>query len=250
MDLPRTEQVLHSTTQFPDCPAAGPAGGKLTTVQMQQPQMQVFLTHWGYLETFIQVLSIHFHFLGILLQSWTLKITLLPGVFTLGRSTTYFAEKKSGQILIPVVVVQVLSCVQLFVTPRTAAHQALLFFIIFWSLLKLTSTESVISSNHLILCCPLCLLPSTFPSIRVFSHESVLPIRWPKYWSFSFSFSINPSNERSGLIFFRIDWLDLLEVQGTLKSLLLNYSSKALTFCHPAFFMVQLSHSYIHIEKP
>ena len=102
-----------------------------------------------------------------------------------------------------VVVIQLLSCVQLFVTPWTTAHQALLFFIIFWNLLKLKSIELAVPSNYLILCHPLLLLPSTFPSIRVFSSESVLHIRWPKYWSFSFS--INPSNECSGLISFRID---------------------------------------------
>ena len=101
-------------------------------------------------------------------------------------------------------------------TPRTAAHQASLSITNSWSLLKLMSMESVMPSNRLILCCPLLLLPSIFPSIRVFSNESVLHIRWPKYWSFSFS--ISPSNEYSGLISFRMDWLDLLAVQGTLKS--------------------------------
>ena len=121
--------------------------------------------------------------------------------------------------------VQSLSRVRLFATPWTAAHQAFLSIANSWSLLKLMSIESVILSNHLILCCPLLLMPSIFPSIRVFSNESVLRIRWPKYWSFSFS--ISPSNEYSGLISFRIDWLDLLAVQGTLKSLLQHHSSKA-----------------------
>ena len=111
--------------------------------------------------------------------------------------------------------VQSLSHVQLFVTPWIAAHQASLSFTISQSLLKLMSVESVMPSNHLILCCPLLLLPLIFPSIRVFSNESLLHIRWPKYWSFSFS--ISPSNEYSGLISFRMDWLDLLAVQGTLK---------------------------------
>ena len=120
---------------------------------------------------------------------------------------------------------QSLSHVQLFVTPWTAAHQAFLSITNSQSLLKLMSIESVMPSNYLILCRPLLLLPSIFPSIRVFSNESVLPIRWPKYWSFSFS--ISPSNEYSGLISFRIDWLDLLAVQGTLKSLLQHHSSKA-----------------------
>ena len=121
--------------------------------------------------------------------------------------------------------VQSLSHVQPFVTLWTAARQASLSIINSWSLLKLMSIELVMASNHLILCCPLLLLPSIFPSIRVFSKESVLYIRWPKYWSFSFSISL--SNEYSGLISFRIDWLDLLAVQGTLKSLLQHHSSKA-----------------------
>jgi len=121
--------------------------------------------------------------------------------------------------------VQLLSCVLLFATPWTAACQASLSFTISQSLLKLMSIESVIPSNHLILCCPFLLPLSIFPSIRVFSNESALCIRFPKYWSFSFS--ISPSNEYSGLIYFRIDWFDLLAVQGTLKSLLQHHSSKA-----------------------
>ena len=121
--------------------------------------------------------------------------------------------------------VQSLSHVQLFVTPWTAACQAILSITIYQSLIKLMSIESVMPSNHLILCHPLLLLTSIFPSIRVFSNESALPIRWPKYWSFSFS--ISPSNEYSGLISFRIDRFDLLAVQGTLKSLLQHHSSKA-----------------------
>ena len=123
-----------------------------------------------------------------------------------------------------IVVVQLLSRVQLFVTSWTAARQASLSFIS-WSLLKLLSVELMMPSNHLILCHSLLLLPSIFPSIRIFSSESVLCIRWPKYWSFSFS--ISPCNEYSGLISFRIDWFDLLAVQGTLKSLLQHHSSKA-----------------------
>ena len=134
--------------------------------------------------------------------------------------------------------VQTLSHVQLFATPWTAAHQASLSIIMSWSLLKHMSIELVMPSNHLILCCPLLLPPSIFPSIRVFSDESVLCIRWPKYWSFSFS--ISPSNEYSGLISFRMDWLDLLPVQGTLKSLLQHHSSKASILQHSAFLIVQL----------
>ena len=130
---------------------------------------------------------------------------------------------KCGRILIvftryQFISAQSLSCVQLFVTLWTAAHQASLSITISWSLLKLRSIKSVMPSNHLILCHPLFFLPSIFPSIRVFSNESVLPIRWPKNWSFSFT--ISPSSEHSGLISFRMDWLDLFAVQGTLKSLL------------------------------
>ena len=133
------------------------------------------------------------------------------------------------------------SCsVQLFVTPLTSAHLGSLSFTISWSLFKLMSTELVMPSNHLIPCCPLLLPPSVFPSIRVFSNELALWIRWTKYWSFSFS--ISPSNEYSGLISFRIDWFDLLAVQGTLKCLLQHHSSKASILWHSAFFMVQLSH--------
>ena len=135
---------------------------------------------------------------------------------------------------------------QLFVTPWTAARLASLSFTISWNLLKLMAIESMMPSNHLILCYPL-LLPSIFPSIRVFSNESVLRIRWPKYWSFSFS--INPSNEYSDLLCFRIDWFDLLAVQGTLKSLLQHHSSKASILWHSAFFMVQLSHPYMTTGK-
>ena len=133
-----------------------------------------------------------------------------------------------------------LSHVQLFVTPWTAARQASLSITNSLSLLKLISIESVMSSNHLILCHPLLLLPSIFPSIRVFSDESVLHIRWPKYWSFSFS--ISPSNEYSELIPFRMGWLDLLAVRGTRKSLLQHHSSKASILSCSAFFIVQLSH--------
>ena len=133
------------------------------------------------------------------------------------------------------------------VTPWTVACQASLSITNSQTLLKLMSMESVMPSNHLILCHPLLLLPSIFPSIRVFSDESVLHIRWPKYWSFSFS--ISPSNEYSGLISFMIDWLDLLAVQGTLKSLLQHYSSKASILQCSAFFMIQLSHPYMTTGK-
>ena len=142
-------------------------------------------------------------------------------------------------------VVHLPSCVQLFGTPWAAwASQS---FTVSWSLLKLMSNESVMPSNHLILCRPLLLLPSNFPSIRDFSDESAVHIRWPKYWNFSFS--ISPCTEYSELISFRIDWLDFLTVQGTLKSLLQHHSSKALILRCSAFFTVQLSHPYMTTGK-
>ena len=143
--------------------------------------------------------------------------------------------------------VQSLSCVPLSVTPWTAARQASLSITNSRSLSKLMSIESVMPSSHLIICHPLLLPPSIFPSIWVFSYESVLHIRLPKYWSFSFS--ISPSNEYSGLISFRMDWLDLLAVQGTLKSLLQDHSSKTSILWHLAFFIVQLSHPYMTTGK-
>ena len=146
-----------------------------------------------------------------------------------------------------VAVVHSLSRVRLFVIPWTATHQASLSITNSWSLLKLMSIASVTPSNHLILCRPLLLAPSIFPSIRVFPNESVLCIRWPKYWSFSFS--ISPSNEYSGLISFRMDWLDLLVVQGTLKNLLQHHSSKASILRCAAFFIVQLSHPHMTTGK-
>ena len=142
--------------------------------------------------------------------------------------------------------VQSLCHVQLVVTPWTAACHASLSFTISWSLLKLMSIESVMPFNHLILCCPLLLLPSIFPSIRVFSNELASHIRWPKDWPFSFS--ISHSNEYSALISFRIDWFDLLPVQGTLKSLPQHHSSKASILWHSAFFMVFLSYPLLLIH--
>ena len=132
-------------------------------------------------------------------------------------------------------------------TPWAAACQAFLSITNFWNLLKLMSIESMMPSNHLILCCPLLLLPSIFPTIRDFSNESVLRIRWPKLWSFSFN--ISPSNEHPGLISFRMDWLDLLAVQGTLKSLLQHHSSKTSILQCSALFIVQLSRPYMTTGK-
>ena len=165
-----------------------------------------------------------------LLISWLLLETLgLPGTQSVQFSS-----------------VQSLSSVQLFATPWTAAHQASLSTTSSQSLLKLISIESVMPSNNLILCRPLLLPPSIFPGIRGFSKESALHIRWPKYWSFSFS--ISPSSEYSGLISFRMDWLDLLAVQGTLK-ILQHHSSKVSILWHSAFFTVQLSHPYMATGK-
>ena len=143
--------------------------------------------------------------------------------------------------------VQSLSHVWLFATPCAVACQASLSITNSWSLLKLMSIESVMPSNHLILCRPLLLLPLIFPSIRVFPNESVLCIKWPNYWSFSFS--ISPSNEYSGLISFRMDWLDLLAVQGTLKRHLQNHNFRASILWHSAFLIVQLLHPYMTTGK-
>ena len=143
--------------------------------------------------------------------------------------------------------VQSVSCVPLFVIPWNTARQASLSITNSWSSPKPKSFESVMPSNHHILCCPLLLLPWIFPSIRVFSNESALHIRWPKYWSFSFN--ISPSNEHPGLISFRMDWLDLPAVLGTLKSLLQHYTSKASILRPSAFFIVQLSHPYMTTGK-
>ena len=143
--------------------------------------------------------------------------------------------------------VQLLSRGRLFATPWTAAHQASQYITNSWSSPKLMSIELVMPFSYLVLCCSLVLLPSIFPSIRVFSNESALPIRWPKYWSFSFN--ISPSNEHSGMISFRMDCVDLFAVQGTLKSLLQHHSSKASILQCSAFFIVQLLHPYMTTVK-
>ena len=153
----------------------------------------------------------------------------------------------SGRFYVVSMLLLLLSHVRLSVTPRTAAHQASLSITNSQSLPKLMSIESVMPSNHLILCRPLLLLPSISPSIRVFSNESVLLIKWPKYWSFSFS--ISPSNEYSGLISFRMDWLVLFAAQGTLKSLLQHHSSKAPFLRRSAFFIVEFAHPYMATGK-
>ena len=164
----------------------------------------------------------------------------------LGRTTKLRFSRKIGEGVSGYCCSVTQSCPTLC-DPWTAAHQASLSITNSRSFLKLMSIESLMPSNHLVLCHPLLLLLSIFPSIRVFSNESVLCITWPKYWSFSFS--ISPSNEYSGLISFRMDWLDLLAVQGTRKSLLQHHSSKASILCCSAFFMVQLSHTYMTTRK-
>ena len=156
-------------------------------------------------------------------------------------------NRKLENILCWISSVKLLLCFWLFPTPWTAARQAYLSITNSRSLLKLMSIELVMPSNHLILCHLLLLLPSIFPSIRVFSSESILHFRWPKYWSFSFN--ISPSNEYSGLISFRMDWLNLPVLQGTLKSLLQHHSSKASVLWCSAFFIVQLSYPHITTEK-
>ena len=177
----------------------------------------------------------------------------MPGKGSQILSPLIKPDRNVGQIIMWLILprsassVQLPSRVWLLVTPWTTVRQASLSITNSRSLLKLMSIESMMPSNHLILCHPLLFLPSIFPSIRGFSNESVLWIRWPKYWSFSFS--ISPSNEYSGLISFRKDWLDLLAVQGTLKSLLYHHSSKASILRHSAFFIVQLSHPYMSTGK-
>ena len=181
-----------------------------------------------------KILEINPHILVIaIIYTWTSKKANIEDWIVLNPAHCYLC-----------VVVQWLSRVWPFATPWTAACQDSMFFTISWSLLKLMSIESMMPSNHLILCHPLLLLPSIFPNIRVFSNKSALPIRWPKYWSFSFS--MRPSNEYSGLISFRTDWFDLLAVQVILKNLLQHHSS---VLQHSAFFTVQLSHPYMTTGK-
>ena len=186
--------------------------------------------------------------------SWNPRFNL--AFLILSLAAAYFCSTGGSKSELPVILwhgrhsefSSVASHVRLLETPWTAADQTSLSVTNFQSSLKLMSIKWVMPSNHLILCHPLLLLPSIFASIRVFSSESVFHIRWPNYWSFSFS--ISPSNEYSRLISFRMDWLDLLAVQGTLKSLLQHYSSKASVLQGSAFFMVQLSHPYMTNEKP
>ena len=166
-------------------------------------------------------------------------ITEVKGIYYAVRIQKFLKEYKLQ--------VQSLSRVWLFTIPWTTAHQVSLSITNSQSLLKLMSIDSVMPSNYLILCCPLLLQPSIFPSIRVFSNVSVLRIRWPKYGSFSFN--VSTTNEHPGLISFRMDWLDLLAVQGTLKSLLQHHSSKASILQCSAFFIVQLSHPYMTTGK-
>ena len=185
------------------------------------------------------VFNLHsYHFYSVLSLEFHMKEEIICMLFWIRHLNAIFTD---------VVIVQSLSPVWPFAIPLTAACLASLSFTISQSLLKLMSITSVMPSKHLILCPPLLLLPSIFASIRVFSNESALHIRWPKYWSFSFS--INPSSEHPGLISFRMYWLDLLAVQGTLKSLLQHHSSKASILPCSAFFTIQLSHPYMTTGK-
>ena len=188
------------------------------------------LIHWQNLLIFFVLYKIYMHVdihtcIYIYCKKW--------------EKSKHRSEKGKYDIWNLTIVFHLLSCVQLFAIPWTAAHQASLSFTISQRLLKLMSIESVMPSNHLILCGPLLFLPSVFPSIGVFSSESALRIRWPKYWSFSFSISF--SNEHSVLISFRIDWFDLLAAQGALESLFQHHSLKASFLWHSAFLIVQLS---------
>ena len=183
-----------------------------------------------------------------LLLFWTLcSISQIQWHLWQRNRAAHSFQRKALWALLKSLVQFTQSCLTLC-DPRTAARQASLFITSSQSLPRLMSIELVMPSNHLILCCPLLLLPSIFPSIRVFSNESILPIRWPKYWSFSFS--ISPSNEHPGLISFRMDWLDLPAVEGTLKSLRQHHSSKTSILQRSAFFTVWLSHHARLLEKP
>ena len=180
------------------------------------------------------------------IYSWTLKLPHYWGKASTDTQQTLVIRMQHGKTSGPFLLLR-FSHVQLFANPWTAAHQASLSCNICWSLLKLLFIESVMPSNHLVLYHPLLFLPSIFSSISIFSNESFLCIRWPKYWSFSFS--ISPSNEYSGLISFKIDYFDPLAVLGTLKNLLRHHSSKASILRHSAFFMAQLSHPYMTTGK-
>ena len=206
----------------------------LTAVLTQSPQVLYFFISFLFCSTSIGT-RIRWNSVLLGWTAWLFSVSDLPTFISCMLSVDSSWSS-----------VQSLSCVLLFVTPWIAACQVFLSITNSQSLLKLLSIELEMPPNHIILCRPL-LLPSILPSIRVFSNESVLRNRWPKCWSFSFS--ISPSNEYSGLISFRMDWLDLHEVQGTLKSLLQHHSSKASILQHSAFFIVQLSYPYMTTGK-
>ena len=185
------------------------------------------------------------YFIHSSLSSLSIVIELIaPILLCINKLDLY---RGTCKLIIVLPIVQLLSRVRFYATPLITARQASLSIANSRSLLKLMPIESVMPSSHLILCCPLLLLPLIPPSIRVFSNKSTLLMRWPKYWSFIFSISL--SNEHPGLISFRMDWLDLLAVQGTLKSLLQHHSSKTSIFWRSAFFTVQLSHPYMTTGK-
>ena len=226
-ELPHTFPMLSGSFTFLECQCTHQPGSPWLVLTNTEPHVQSF--YWGFITEIWFMKS---------LATWLNSISSpLPCTEVgLGNFNLFQLENNS---------VQLLSQVWLFATPRTAAHQASLSITNSQSLFKLMSIDSVMPSNHLILCHPL-LLPSIFPSIRVVSNESVLHIRWPKYWSSSFS--ISPYNE-SGLISFRMDWLDLA-VQGTLKHLLQHHNWKVSILQHSAFFIIQLPPPYMTMEKP
>ena len=237
MDLLAVQGTLKSLLQH----HSSKASSAFFIVQLSHPYMTTgktrALTRW----TFVgQVMSLLFNMLSRLVITFLPRSKCLLISWLQSPSAVIFSSVQFSSV-------QSLSHVQLFATPWTATRQGSLSITNAQSLFKLMSIMSVMPSNHLILCCPLLLPPSTFPSIRAFSNESVLHIRWPKCWSFSFS--ISPSNEYSGLISFMMDWLDLLAVQGTLKSLVQHHSSKASICRRSAFFIVQLSHPYMTTGK-
>ena len=224
--------------------------GLQTYSDLAQSWLLLRLIYEAYCQKALFSISLSLQFQNFSQGKWESKIVLTTKDGWVLDRTGYIEfqmEMKTPCKMFQFSSVQSLSCVWLFATPWTAARQASLSITYSWSLLKLMSVELVMPSNRLILCCPLLFPPSIFPSIRVFSNESVLRLRWTKYCSFSFS--ISPYNEYSGLISFRMDSFDLLAVQGTLKSLLQHHSSKAPSLRCSAFFIVQLSHPYMTTGK-
>ena len=255
-DFPRVNYLKSTWGAAPAC--STPDSSK-TTVIIRYPPPMMMVPPWGpSCSTRGGFGPIWVYHCYIFLRHLCLNSEIVMFIFRLTFSERFIEliskvsgtfYRANGRLILDLVIssVQSLSRVRLFSTPWIAAHQAFLSIINSWSLLKPMSIKSIMPPSHLILCYPLLLLPPIPPSIRVFPNESALRIRWPKYWRFSFR--ISPSNEHPGLISFRMDWLDLLAVQGLLKSLLQHHSSKASIFWHSAFFTVQLSHPYMTTGK-